>query len=272
MMEWKNIFRGIAMGASDLIPGVSGGTIALVLGIYHRLIAAINNFFSRKWKQQLGFFIPLGIGIGIAVLSLSNLLEWLLSVHPQPTYFFFMGLILGTIPLLLKEADYKYKFKPYHYFIVVVAAILIILSGVYKGEETGEVVHTLTTSDYVYLFFSGWLASSAMILPGVSGSFILLILGVYETIIHAVTSLQLPVIITVGLGIVIGITIMSKFLHYLLHQHRTGTYAVMSGLLIGSLFVIFPGLETSWLVTVISILTFLSGWILTIILGKLEST
>ncbi|MFB4163596.1 DUF368 domain-containing protein [Alteribacillus sp. JSM 102045] len=272
MFEWKNIFRGIAMGASDLIPGVSGGTIALVLGIYHRLITAINHFFSRKWKEQLGFFIPLGIGIGIAIISLSNLLEWLLATHPQPTFFFFMGLILGTIPLLLKEADYKYQFKPYHFVIVATAAVLIILSGVYKGEENGEVVQSLTASDYVYLFFSGWLASSAMILPGVSGSFILLILGVYETIIHAVTSFQLPVIFTVGLGIIIGITIMSKFLHYLLRQHRTGTYAVMSGLLIGSLFVIFPGLGSSPLVMVISFLTFITGWGLTVLLGKLDRT
>ncbi|SDH89891.1 putative membrane protein [Alteribacillus persepolensis] len=272
MFEWKNILRGMAMGASDLIPGVSGGTIALVLGIYHRLIAAINHFFSRKWKEQLGFFIPLGIGIGIALISLSNLLEWLLQTYPGPTYSFFMGLILGTIPILLKEADYKYSFRPYHYVIVAAAAVFIILTGIYSGAESaGQIVHTLTASDYVYLFFAGWLASSAMILPGVSGSFVLLILGAYETIIHALTSLDIPIIITVGFGVLAGITIMSKFLHYLLSVYRTGTYAVMSGFLIGSLFVIFPGLSGSAILLLISIGAFLAGWALTLFLQKLET-
>ncbi|RSL29870.1 DUF368 domain-containing protein [Salibacterium salarium] len=269
MFEWKNIFRGMAMGASDIIPGVSGGTIALVLGIYHRLIEAINNFFTRRWKQQLGFFIPLGIGILIAIFSLSKFLKWLLASYPQPTFFLFIGLILGTIPFLLKEADYKYKFTGQHYLILAIAAGLVILSGVFQGEESAA-MQPLSTGDYVLLFFSGWLASTAMILPGISGSFILLIIGVYTTVLNAVSTLNIPVLLTLGAGIILGLVIMSKFLHYLLRHHTTGTYAVMTGLLVGSLFVIFPGLDASFLQLIISIITLLTGLFVAITLGKIE--
>ncbi|MDQ0297681.1 putative membrane protein [Salibacterium salarium] len=268
MFEWKNILRGIAMGASDIIPGVSGGTIALVLGIYHRLIAAINNFFTRRWKQQLGFFIPLGLGILIAIFSLSNLLDWLLESYPQPTFFLFIGLILGTIPFLLNEADYKRKFTGKHYFLLVIGAGLVIFIGFFQEES--PIMESLSIGDYVLLFFSGWFASTAMILPGVSGSFILVILGVFTTVLEAVSTVNIPVLSTVAVGVVLGIVIMSKFIQYLLHHHTTGTYAVMTGLLVGSLFVIFPGLDASFLQLIISIITLLTGLFVAITLGKIE--
>ncbi|WP_240376273.1 DUF368 domain-containing protein [Bacillus piscicola] len=270
MLEWKNILRGLAMGASDLVPGVSGGTIALVLGIYDRLIKTINEFFSRKWKEQLGFLIPLAVGMGIAIFSLSNLLKWLLADYPQPTFFFFIGLILGTIPFLLRKADYKRQFQGYHYIIFTAAAAVIILSGVFRAEETGQAITTLSASDYMFLFLAGWVASSAMILPGISGSFVLLLLGVYDTILQAVSSLNFGILLTVGVGVVVGIVVMSKFLHYLLRSHPTGIYAVMSGLLFGSLFVIFPGIPADASLVTISAVTFLAGLAIAMILGKIE--
>ncbi|MFB5663263.1 DUF368 domain-containing protein [Alteribacillus sp. HJP-4] len=271
-MEWKNILRGMAMGASDIIPGVSGGTVALVLGIYYRLIEAINLLFSRRWKEQIIFFIPLGLGILLAIFSLSNLLEWLLHEYPEPTFAFFLGLILGTIPFLLKEADFSNTFYMKHYLILAAAAAIVISSGVLQGDKEGPVMQSLGTSDFVLLFFSGWLASSAMILPGISGSFVLLIIGVYPTVLSAVSNLNLPVIVVVGSGVVIGILVMSKFLHYLLRNHITGTYSVMTGFLIGSLFVIFPGIADSALIVLYSVITFAGGLAIAIYLGKVDRT
>lgn len=102
-MEWKNIYRGFFMGISDLIPGVSGGTIAFILGIYDDLLASISGFFSRHWKKHIGFLLPLAIGIGAALLSLSRVMEYLLKNHYAPTQFFFIGLIVGVLPFIAKK-------------------------------------------------------------------------------------------------------------------------------------------------------------------------
>ena len=269
-MEWKNFFRGLAIGASDIIPGVSGGTIALILGIYPRLIEAISLFFTHQWKRQLAFLLPLVVGFGIAIFSLSNLLEWLLATYPEPTFFFFTGLIAGTIPFLLKEADYKQQFQFHHYGLAIFAAVAIILTGIIRGEETSAVLTNLAVNDYIFLFIAGILASVAMILPGISGSFILVLLGFYETIIRAISTLHFPIIMTVAIGVVVGIVSMSKLLHRLLKTHRNAIYALMSGLLFGSLFVIFPGIPENLILLVMSILTFITGLSIAIILGKVE--
>src|SRR5690625_4540379 len=124
-MEWKNIYRGIAMGASDVIPGVSGGTIAVLLGIYDQLVGAINGLFSRNWRKHLGFLIPLALGIAVAIFTLARLMDWLLKHYSGPTFFFFLGLIIGVIPYLFQEADVKTNFKTKHYILLLIGAILI---------------------------------------------------------------------------------------------------------------------------------------------------
>lgn len=270
MIEWKNLLRGFVMGTSDVIPGVSGGTMALILGIYGRLIDGINKLTTKEWKSQLGFFIPLGIGMGTAILALSSVIEWLLLDYPEPTFSLFIGLILGTIPFLMREADYRRSFRAKHYVILAVAAAAVIASGLLQ-EDTGDIMTSISLSGYVFLFFAGWLASSAMLLPGVSGSFVLLIIGAYPTVIAAVSSLNLLVIIVVGLGIVVGILIMSKFIHFLLRNHSVGTYATMIGLLIGSLFVVFPGVPGSLTLFFASIVMFLIGFGLAVILGQINN-
>src|SRR5699024_4184682 len=110
-MEWKNIYRGMLMGASDVIPGVRGGTIALLLGIYDQLIVAINGSLSREWKKRFGFLVPFGLGVAVGVLAESKLIDWLLMHCPGPLKFFFLELILGVLPYLFHQADVKRTFK-----------------------------------------------------------------------------------------------------------------------------------------------------------------
>src|SRR5699024_12865712 len=123
----KNIYRGFAMGISDVVPGVSGGTIAVLLGFYDQLIAAINGFFSRKWKEHFRFLFPLVIGIGLAIFSFSRVMKWLLSNYEQPTYFFFIGLIIGILPYLFRESNARQSFKFHHYALLVLGVVLIVL-------------------------------------------------------------------------------------------------------------------------------------------------
>lgn len=270
MIEWKNIFRGIAMGASDVIPGVSGGTIALVLGIYYRLLSAISLLFSKAWKQQLGFLIPLGVGMGAAILVLAHVLEWLLADHPQPTFLFFFGLILGTVPFILHKASFRTNFKGRHYVILSVAGLIVLLTGVFGGQEEAATMATNNIGSFVFLFFSGWLASMAMILPGISGSFILVLIGVYQTVISALTNFDFPVLFTFGVGVVIGLVIMSTLLRYLFKEYMVGTYAVITGLLLGSLYVIFPGLNDGIVALISSGLTFMVGLAIALFLGRMD--
>ncbi|WP_373233538.1 undecaprenyl phosphate translocase family protein, partial [Cohnella sp.] len=118
-MEWKNIYRGFIMGISDLIPGVSGGTIAVILGIYNQLLEAISGFFSREWKQQLRFLVPLGIGVASALLILSKLIKYVLEHYYVPTQFFFMALVIGVIPMLFKESGARTHFKWQHISVLL---------------------------------------------------------------------------------------------------------------------------------------------------------
>ncbi|WP_372459133.1 DUF368 domain-containing protein [Alkalihalobacillus deserti] len=260
----------MTMGISDLIPGVSGGTIALVLGIYQPLIAAINGIFTKDWKKHLIFLIPLGLGIVLVLLSVSHLIEWLLVAYPQPTFFFFLGLIIGIIPTLLKDINYKQSFKPIHYVLLAIGAIVVGATIFVKETELASIMSNLVWSDYVLLFFAGWLASSAMILPGISGSFIFLLLGVYPTVINALSTFNLPIILTVGAGVAIGLVLTSKLITYLLAKFKTGTYAVMIGFIVGSIIVIYPGIASDNYLFFISIFAFCVGWICAFLLSYFE--
>src|SRR5690625_5058240 len=215
IMESKNIYRGVIMEGTDVIPGVSGVTIAVLLGIYDRLIAAINGIFSRELKKHIGFLIPLGIGMVTAIFTLARLMEWLLIHFPGPTFFFFLGLIIGVLPLLFREADMKISFKTKHYLILIIGALVIGLLVLLNDEE-GAIIAERSISIYALLFFSGFLGSAAMVLPGISGSFMLLVIGVYSTVISAISNLEFDVIIVTGAGILIGIIFMSKIINFFL--------------------------------------------------------
>lgn len=269
MFEWRNLFKGMMMGASDVVPGVSGGTIALLVGIYERLIAAIDGLTKKDWKKSVIFLIPVGLGMGIAILSLSHLISWLMEKFPQPTFFFFIGLIIAIIPQLLREVDYKKTFRGFHYLLLLVAATLIALTG-FVSPDQSAVMTELSWYQYLFLFISGWLASSAMILPGISGSLMLLLMGAYATVIESIKTFNFPVIITVGFGILIGLLLTSKLIRYLFQNYRTITYAIIIGFVAGSIFVVYPGWPTEITLMIASVLTLIAGYFTAFYLGKVQ--
>ena len=268
-MEWKNIYRGMMMGASDVVPGVSGGTIAVVLGIYDQLIEAVNGFFSKEWKKHLGFLIPLGIGVLAAIFLLAGVIEYLFEHYPGPTQFTFLGLIIGVLPYLLHKSEAKYKFKVNHFFLLFIG-IAIVASMLFFRSDTTAPITDITLATYGFLFLAGFIASAAMILPGISGSFLLLIIGVYGTVINAISEFKIDIIAVVGLGIAMGILVMSKVIHYFLEHYTTATFAVIIGLVTGSIFVIFPGWPTTTGGVIISIVTFALGLFVAFLLGRVE--
>ena len=263
------------MGTSDLIPGVSGGTIALLLGIYDDFINAVSRLFSKDFLKSILFLIPIGIGMLLAIGSLSKLINYLLSEHHVPTNFFFLGLIIGIIPFLLTLANYKKNFKGKHYVLIFLGIALLVGLTLMNGGSKHEPAHLdINLGFLIKCFIGGILASSAMLLPGISGSFILLLIGIYGSVTFAISELTsfnfsvLPVIIAVGLGILVGFATTSKLINYCLTHHPYLTYAVILGLVIGSIAAIFPGLPTTPLTWIVSIITLIVGFCISYFLGK----
>lgn len=230
------------MGAADVVPGVSGGTIAFISGIYEELINSINNVnlsllktlgtdgIKAFWTKLNGnFLVALLLGIAISVLSLAKLISWLLENQPIPLWSFFFGLVLASIFLVGKEIK-KWN----------MAAILMLI----LGAAIAYYVTTLPPSENIdslpYLFFSGALAICAMILPGISGAFILVLLGSYKTILDAVHGRDLKIIITVGLGAIFGLLSFAKLLKWMFANFKNVTLALLTGFIIGSLNKIWP--------------------------------
>jgi putative membrane protein len=236
--------KGFCMGAADVVPGVSGGTMAFILGIYEQLIAAIRSFdvvwlqhvFKLEVKPALqrphfGFLIPLVIGIFCALIFFTRVipLPSLLHTHPEAIYGLFFGLIVGSIIALLPEAK---RFD---------ASMVFFLSiGIALGWFIVTLVPTNTPDAAWFIFLSGMLAISAMLLPGISGSFILLILRKYDTILNAIGHFNLMVLIPFGLGVLTGLVVFSRFLGWLLDRFYRATLLVIIGVLIGTLWVIWP--------------------------------
>lgn len=276
--KWINILKGFAMGTSDLVPGVSGGTIALLLGIYNQFIASISGIFSRRFWPSFTFLIPIIIGMLLAMGSLSNLFNYLLSQHHIPTMFFFGGLIIGIVPYLLKISNYKTSFTTKHYMMVIAGiAILIVITLMNNGDKHAGETLTLSTSLIIKYFIAGMCASSAMLLPGISGSFMLIVFGVYGTVMLAISEVVklnfagLPILLAVGFGVLAGFIISSKIIQYFLTHHKLMTFALIIGFVVGSLFAVFPGLPTNIVMWFVSLVVFIIGFIVSLTLGRITA-
>ncbi|HCD4138767.1 DUF368 domain-containing protein [Staphylococcus aureus] len=276
--KWINILKGFAMGTSDLVPGVSGGTIALLLGIYNQFISSISGIFSRRFWPSFTFLIPIIIGMLLAMGSLSNLFNYLLSQHHILTMFFFGGLIIGIVPYLLKISNYKTSFTTKHYMMVIAGiAILIVITLMNNGDKHAGETLTLSTSLIIKYFIAGMCASSAMLLPGISGSFMLLVFGVYGTVMLAISEVVklnfagLPILLAVGFGVLAGFIISSKIIQYFLTHHKLMTFALIIGFVVGSLFAVFPGLPTNIVMWFVSLVVFIIGFIVSLTLGRITA-
>lgn len=232
------------MGAADVVPGVSGGTMAFILGIYTRLIDAIKSFDSA-WigallrfdihiatrRPHFSFLIPLMLGIVTAVMFFTHIvpIPKLLHSHPEHVYGLFFGLILGSIVMLFVDIGWK---SP--------ADVFELLAGILVGGVIVTAVPTETPDTWWFVMGSGAVAICAMVLPGISGSFILLILGKYAYILDGIGNLRLAVIVPFAVGAAFGLAVFTRLLSWLLHRFERPMLLVISGFLIASLWVVWP--------------------------------
>ena len=238
-----NGLKGFAMGAANVIPGVSGGTIALITGIFGRIINALNGLmsfntwkllFAGKFKEFVSkvdgrFLLAVMIGAVLSVFTLAKLMQYLLDQYPVQTWAFFLGMIAASAVFMLAEV--RCWRVSYGLWIAV---------GIGLGIALCTLSPTETTDDLWFIFMCGAIAICTMILPGVSGSFILLLLGKYEYIMNAISNLNWPVLAAFGIGCAIGIVAFSKALHWLLARYQQQTMLVLVGFVMGSLIKVWP--------------------------------
>jgi len=258
--------KGAVIGVANIIPGVSGGTLAVVLGIYDRLVSAIGNFFldTENRRDNLSFLIQLALGALIAIFLLSNLMDYLYNHHEYATIFFFIGLIVGSIPTVLRQhTDMRPNIPNITLFLVGVVAILSL--ELLHVSETGSATGNM---ELPILFFAGLLSAAAMIVPGFSGSFVLVAIGVYWDLIESVKSLDILPLMFFGVGGLIGLMIVSKAIDKILHLYPSKFYYFILGLVIASIMVLFPGIPIELDVLFLSALTFVAGALISLKLSK----
>ena len=238
-----NAVKGFFMGAANVVPGVSGGTIALISGIYSRIIEALNAILSvDTWKELLRgnikafwkkidgwFLLSLGIGMVLSVFTLAKLLEYCLQNSPVATWAFFFGLILASAFFMIKAVKgWKWSY------------VLLLLAGVALGLAVCTLTPSQTPDNLLFIFLCGAVAICTMILPGISGSFILVVMGKYDYMMSAVSNLDWGVLAVFALGCLAGILAFAKLLHWLLARWETQTMLVLTGFVLGSLVKVWP--------------------------------
>jgi putative membrane protein len=238
--------KGIAMGAADVVPGVSGGTIAFISGIYEELIDSINKInldalktwknlgFKHFWNHINGtFFIFLFAGIIISVVSLAKIVSHLLETYPVLLWSFFFGLIIASVWLIIKSLD---KWSP--------GVLVLMCVGALVAYYFTTINSVASIDGAWYIVLSGAIAICAMILPGISGAFILLLLGSYDKVLSAINDKDSVTIALFGLGCIIGLFSFARLLKYLFNRFKNLTVAVLAGFMVGSLNKVWPWKET----------------------------
>ena len=236
------------MGIANIIPGVSGGTIAIILGIYEDLIKAISHFFTRLIKN-LKLLIPIGLGAVISILVMSNVIGYSYDNFPVPTMMFFVGLVFGGIPMLMKNVVNTKETKQISSYIIFSLTFLLVIFMSISSLLFGEKVVDLTTISffgYLILFFVGVIAAATMIIPGVSGSLVMMLLGYYYPIVGAIRELtkfenivhNLIVLIIFGFGVLVGIVFISRIIEALFKKYKVKTFFGVLGFIFASVLAI----------------------------------
>ena len=242
----KELFKGIIIGIANIIPGVSGGTLAVSMGIYDKIISAVTHLF-KKPKESIRTLIPYGIGAVAGIIGLSFIIEWLFLNYPLPTNLFFIGLILGSVPMLYKNVKNK-KINIRYIIAFVLMFVLVVGLSLVNGDQNIQVDLELSLIGSIKMFVVGIIASATMVIPGVSGSMVLTIMGYYLPIIETINQVikhlvtfnfveciqSAIMLIPFAIGVGLGIFLIAKLIEFLFQKAKTLVYWAILGLVISS--------------------------------------
>jgi len=287
----KDFINGLAFGITQIVPGVSGGTIAIIMGFYYELIEAINHF-TEDYRKYLKFILPFLLGTIVGIVTFSSVINYLLINYSFPTMSFFIGLIVGIIPPIyfnVKNPARRFTISEIS-LVAFPALLLIVISELKVVSVTNpvEIINNIGIPYMFFIFFAGVIAAMALIMPGVSGSFVLLLLGVYPLVTYSlstighlladITNIQLmmdicKVLVPLGIGVIIGGLSMARLIEKLLKNYYKITYLAILGLLIGSVYALFKepivfqsGVSAT--IIIIGSVAFVLGCIISYKLGK----
>lgn len=235
--------KGFILGVANIIPGVSGGTLAVSLGIYENILSSVSHFFKNV-KDNIAYLLPIGLGLVVALISTSKLITYALDNFKAQTIFLFIGLIYGGTSLLMRKI--RGKGNTLNYAIFIITFLIVLGLNFVKKNLITISFSNMGIIDYLLLCLMGFIASSCMVIPGVSGSFILMIFGYYEKIINTVSNLtnfkeltnNLLILVPFGIGVVIGIVFIARLITLLIKKYETKTYFGIMGFVLSSVVIL----------------------------------
>lgn len=245
------IYKGVLIGSTMLVPGVSGGSMAMILGIYDRLIEAVSSFFKDIKSNALFLFVFV-LSAGAGMLLLARPILSLLESYPKTMGFFFIGAVAGGIPAVYIQAQVKGFSWKYVIYIIVGLVGVVVLSLL----PTDYLAESVTEGSYSgsFLFIAGVVAAAALILPGISVSYLLLIMGLYHELMRAISEIDVAFLFPMGIGLLCGILLLTKGLEFVMTRYPQVSYLTILGFVIGSLAEVFPGMPvgTEWILCVLA--------------------
>ncbi len=258
--------KGLIIGGTMLVPGVSGGSMAMILGIYDRLISSVSSFMKNK-KENLIFLVVFSMGGILGVLLFANPLLQLIERYPMPMLYFFIGAVAGGIPLIVRQSGAKkltWRIAGYVILgLVAVSALGLLPQDLFNAENSSGTV------GFLLLLIAGFVTAAALVLPGISVSYLLLLLGLYDRTMSAISTLHLPFLLPLGIGLVLGIVLITRALERAMAAHPHPSYFIILGFLLGSVAEIFPGIPQG-LSLPVCIITFAAGFSAIFFLSRME--
>lgn len=275
-----NFFKGIIVGIATLVPGVSGGTMSIILGIYDRLIHSVGSFF-QDWKKNFLFLLQVGSGGLIGILLFDRLMLYALESAHYVMRFLFIGIIIGGLPVLYKKAMSVERTGDgwtvnrsgftnrlgISDILFIIAGIAIVLLMTSKPDAVINLAAGGTLLSYVFLIVAGVIFAVALVLPGISFSFMLLALGMYDITLKAIRDLNIPYLIPLGMGVALGTFGTARILERLLQKYPRKTYMIIIGFVLGSMAEVYPGIPFGWQLPVSAVVC-LAGFAAMYMLGK----
>ena len=255
----KNFIKGIAIGIATIVPGVSGGTMAIIVGIYDDLIHSLSSFFKDIKKNML-FLMIVGIGAVLGIISFGSIVDYSLKHYMYPVTFLFLGIVFGGIPILYKQSKSKEHSKKDFIFIII--GFLIVMLMTFYKDTVVNLSGATGIANFAFLIFAGVIIAVALILPGISTSFLLLTFGLYDKTIDAIKTIDLNYLIPIVIGTMLGVVFTTKLLENFLNKQPSKTYLLILGFVMGSILEVFPGIP-SGLNILYSIISFAIGLVAT---------